>query len=80
MTNPTGTQWENALLSKLTSNGERIAVVEKEIKDVKQIVSNLDGRLSQIEKLLGWLKIIGAGVVTIALSLIANFIYSILAS
>lgn len=114
MTNPTGTQWETALLNKLTNNGERIAVVEKEVRDVKEIVSNinerlekideqfdgvdkrfndvdqrfndvdkslgnLDERLSEIEKLPGWLKVIGAGVITIALSLIANFIYSFLA-
>ena len=120
MTNPTGTQWETALLNKLTSNGERIAVVEKEVKDVKQIVTNLDQRLTNVEKevkdtkqivtnldqrltnvekevkdtkqivtnldqrltsiesLLGWLKVIGGGVVAIALSLIANFLYSFL--
>ena len=113
MTNPIGTQWETALLNKLTSNGERIAVVEKEVKDVKQIVTNLDQRLNNldqritnvetevkdvkqivtnldqrltnldqrltnIESLLGWLKVIGGGVVAIALSLIANFLYSFL--
>lgn len=104
MTNPTGTQWENALLNKLTSNGERIAVVEKEVKDIKETTKNIDRRLNgiderlngvderlkgvdkrlngvderlnQIEQLLGWLKIIGMGVVAIALSLIANFVYS----
>ena len=99
MTNPTGTQWETALLNKITSNGERIAVVEKEVKDVKQEVkdvkkivsklddrltkldegfTNLDKRLTNIESLLGWLKVIGSGVVAIALSLIANFIYSLI--
>ena len=84
MTNPTGTQWETALLNKLTSNGERIAVVEKEVKDVKQevkdvkqIVTKLDERLINIESLLSWLKIIGGGVIAIALSLITNFIYSL---
>lgn len=106
MTNPTGTQWETALLNKITSNGERIAVVEKEVKDAKQEVkevkqevkdvkqevkevkqiaieldkrlTNLDERLTNIESLLGWLKVIGSGVVAIALSLIANFIYSLI--
>ena len=78
MTNTTGTQWETALLNKLTNNGERIAVVEKEVKDVKQIVTKLDERLTNIESLLGWLKVIGSGVVAIALSLIANFLYSLI--
>ena len=113
MTNPTGTQWETALLNKITNNGERIAVVEKEVKDAKQEVkevkqevkevkqevkdvkqevkevkqiaieldkrlTNLDERLTNIESLLGWLKVIGSGVVAIALSLIANFIYSLI--
>ena len=43
--------------------------------------SRLDGfdqRLTNIESLLGWLKVIGSGVVAIALSLIANFIYSLI--
>ena len=35
MTSPTGTQWEQAVLNKLTNNGERIAVVERDISDIK---------------------------------------------
>ena len=108
-TNQSGTQWETAILTKLTSNGERIAVVEKEVLDVKQLVINtnnnvkslderlikvderltksvkflderlikVDERLTKIEDLLHLLRWITGGVITIALSLIANFIYSI---
>ncbi|MDJ0575010.1 MAG: hypothetical protein QNJ65_07565 [Xenococcaceae cyanobacterium MO_234.B1] len=60
------TRWEQALLNKLTSNGERIAVIERDIKDIKNEVSNLntkvsnldakvsklDNRLSNVEKLI----------------------------
>ena len=62
----TDTRWEQALLNKVTSNGERIAVIERDIKDIKDTsvktnqsisalqgnVSNLDSRLSDIEKLI----------------------------
>lgn len=41
-------------------------------------LTNLDQRLTNIESLLGWLKVIGSGVVAIALSLIANFIYALI--
>ena len=90
MTNPTGTQWETALLNKLTSNGERIALIEqdaREIKsDTKQIKEKLfdtQTRLSEAEEILSTVKTIlkitkwiGGGVAAIALSLIANFVYS----
>ena len=60
------TRWEQALLNKVTSNGERIAVIERDIKDIKNEVSNLntkvsnldtkvsnlDNRLSNVEKLI----------------------------
>ena len=135
MTSPTGTQWEQALLSKITSNGERIAVVERDISDIKDRLKGMDNRLiglenrqtlvenrltdvenrltgvenrltgvenrltgidnqltridnrltgvektmEKIESLLSWLKWIGGGIVAIALSLIANFVYSVIA-
>ncbi len=80
------TRWEQALLNKLTSNGERIAVIERDIKDIKNEisnlntkVSNLDTRLSNVEKLIDdvrkILKWIVGGIGAIILSLIANFIY-----
>ncbi|MDJ0744516.1 MAG: hypothetical protein QNJ32_14310 [Xenococcaceae cyanobacterium MO_167.B27] len=82
----TDTRWEQALLNKVTSNGERIAVIERDIKDIKDdikdikdTVSNLDNRLSGIEKLIDdvrkILKWIVGGIGAIILSLIANFIY-----
>lgn len=59
-------------------NSERLAVVEQKIDGVENRLTGVENRLTEIEKLLGWLRIIGGGVVAIALSLIANFIYSIL--
>ncbi len=43
------TRWEQALLNKLTSNGERIAVIERDIKDIKNEVSNLNTKVSNLE-------------------------------
>ncbi len=82
----TDTRWEQALLNKVTRNGERIAVIERDIKDIKDdikdikhTVSNLDNRLSGVEKLIDdvrkILKWIVGGIGAIILSLIANFIY-----
>ena len=81
------TRWEQALLNKVTSNGERIAVIERDIKDIKNEVSNLntkvsnlDTRLSNVEKLIDdvrkILKWLVGGIGAIILSLIANFIYA----
>ncbi len=82
----TTTQWEQAILNKLTSNGERIAVVENKLDNVENRLDNIENRLTniettnqKIESLLGWLKWIGGAVVAIALSLIANFVYSLMA-
>ena len=107
MASQTGTQWEQAVLNKLTSNGERIAVVERDISDIKDRLKGIDGRLTgvenrmtvmenrltsidnrltgleksmeKIESLLGSFRWIGGGIVAIALSLIANFVYSLIA-
>ena len=39
MTNPTQLQWEQAILNKLTNNGERIAVVENDfIANQKRLI------------------------------------------
>ncbi len=77
MTNPeTKSQYEGAILNQLVRNVEKIAVIETVVQKNSQKLDDVEKRLSEIEKLLGWLKIIGSGVVAIALSLIANFIYS----
>ena len=85
MTNTTA-QWEQAILNKLTSNGERIAVVENRLESIENRLANIEDSLGdlkttnqKIESLLGWLKWIGGAVVAIALSLIANFVYSLIA-
>lgn len=91
MSNPVGTQWETAVLSKLTNNGERIALIESDIKEIKADINlikqqafNNDVRLTEAEEILSTVKsilkiskwILG-GVGAIFLSLVANFIYSL---
>ena len=83
MSNPTQTSWEQAILNKLTNNGERLAIVERDIsqikedsKEIKQRLSDIEQIIVQIKSLLGWLRWIGGGIIAIALSLIANFVYS----
>lgn len=79
MTNPeTKAQYEGAILNQLVKNAEKLLVIEFKFSQIEPKIDNLDRPLGEIEKLLGWLKIIGGGVVAIALSLIANFIYSYL--
>ena len=84
----TETRWEGAVLDKLTSNGERIAVIERDVSelksDTKQLkedvselrttVNTIVGDVSDIKSILGWLKWIGGAVITIALVLVANAI------
>ena len=92
MANQVTSSWEQAILNKLTNNGERIAVVERDLSEVKKDLSEVKQDLSEvkqdlsevkeitkkIESLLSWLKWIGGAVVAIALSLIANFVYSVI--
>ena len=41
---------------------EKLSVIEFKFSQIEPKIDNLDHRLSEIEKLLGWLKIIGGGV------------------
>ncbi len=59
MTNSTA-QWEQAILNKPTSNGERIAVVENRLENIEDSLGDLKTTNQKIESLLGWLKWIGA--------------------
>ena len=43
------TRWERALLNKVTSNGERLAVVETDIKHIKHKVSSTNDKVSSLE-------------------------------
>ena len=70
----TETRWEGAVLEKLTSNGERIAVIEKDVSELKTTTNKLVEDISEIKSILGWLKWIGGAVITIALALVANAI------
>ena len=88
----TETRWEGAVLEKLTSNGERIAVLEnkldnltedvkelkEDVKELKEDVKELKEDVTDIKLALGWLKWIGGAVVTIALALVANGISSLI--
>ncbi len=88
----TETRWEGAVLEKLTSNGERIAVLENkldhlaedvrglksDVSELKSDVSELKSDVKDIKLALGWLKWIGGAIVTIALALVANGISSLL--
>lgn len=81
----TETRWEGAVLEKLTSNGERIAVLEnkldnltEDVKELKEDVKELKEDVKDIKLALGWLKWIGGAVVTIALALVANGISSLI--
>ena len=59
-------QWEQALLNKVTSNGERIAVVEKRLDKIEEDLSEVKQVTKRIELLLGGLKWIGGGIAAIA--------------
>ena len=70
---------------KLDSLDQRLTSVEsiveqnsQKLDSLDQRVDNIDQRLTNIESLLGWLRWIAGGIGAIALSLIANFIYSLL--
>ena len=43
------TRWEQALLNKITSNGERIAVVERDVKDIKSELTTLNSKVSNLD-------------------------------
>ena len=45
----TETRWEGAVLEKLTSNGERIAVVERDLSELNSKVSKLDTKVSKLD-------------------------------
>ena len=63
---------------KLDNLDQRIDGLDQRIDGLVQRIDGLDQRLINIESLLGWLKWIAGGIGAIALSLIANFIYSFL--
>ena len=64
--------------NKLKEIDTRLDGIDARLDKVDQHLTNLDRRLTNIESLLGWLKVIGSGVVAIALSLVANLIYSLI--
>ncbi len=52
----TDTRWEEALLNKVTSNGERIAVMERDIKDIKDNSLKMQEDISELKSDVSILK------------------------
>ena len=85
----TETRWEGAILvEKLTANGERIVLVERDIQELKQDVSilkqdvsvlkqdmkDVKATLQEFKVIFTWLKWIGGVLLMILIALIANAI------
>lgn len=62
-------QYEGAILNQLIKNSERLAVVEKDISQLKDDVSYMKPKVESIDKALGSIKWI---LVTIGLAIVAN--------
>ena len=50
------TRWEQTLLNKVTSNGERIAVMERDIKDIKDASLKMREDISELKSDVSTLK------------------------
>ena len=50
------TRWEQALLNKVTSNGERIAVMERDIKEIKDNSLKMQEDISELKSDVSTLK------------------------
>ncbi len=75
-------QYEGAILNQLVKNAERIAVVERDISEMKQDISGIKTTLSEvkntteeIKSVIGLIKWMGGGVTAILSSIVANFVY-----
>ena len=55
-TSNTDTKWEQALLNKVTSNGERIAVIERDVKDLKNSFSKMEEDVAELKTDVAGLK------------------------
>ena len=49
MTNPTQSSWEQAMLSKMTNNGERLAVLENKLNSTEQRLNSIEQSLTDIQ-------------------------------
>jgi hypothetical protein len=72
MTNPTQSTWEQAILNKLTNNGERIAVVDNRLEGIEKRLTAIETTNEQIKSLLGWLKWISGGVIALLRTRVAR--------
>ena len=50
------TRWEQALLNKITNNGERIAVMERDIKEIKDNSVKMQKDISELKSDVSTLK------------------------
>ena len=64
-------------INKIDNLEQKLNTIEKDFTGVKQDLIEIKEVIKQIKLLLGWLKWIGGAVITIALSLVANFVYSL---
>ena len=62
---------------KLNTVEQNLAEVKEDLAEVKKDLAEVKEVVQQIKLLLGWLKWIGGALITIALSLVANFVYSL---
>ena len=70
---------KEATLNQLTNNGEQVAIVESKLDIVQADISELKQRIGSIESTLGWLKWVGADILTVvsmtAIGLASNAIW-----
>ena len=65
--------------NRLDNVENRLDNIENRLENIEDSLGDLKTTHQKIESLLGWLKWIGGAVFAIALSLIANFVYSLIA-
>jgi len=63
-------------VDKIETRVESIEIELEKLDRLELEVVEIKKRLEPIDTIIGWLKLIGGGIVTIALAIIANFIYS----
>ena len=54
--NPTQTSWEQAILNKVTSNGERLALLERDVSQIKDRITKVETDLSEVKEDLSEVK------------------------
>ena len=79
MTQTTNNGWQQAIYQNTKALGGlevKVDTLNEKVSNIEKDMSEVKGRLREIEELLKWLKWIAGGVATIALALVANFLSS----